>query len=116
MIKDIYAVATGVFTGSSTVSKDVQALLGRMFFVLTVGDSSNKTVLYTPRSALRDVCGGAIDATEELVLVVPRNAEVRVSKLKIDEDEMYDKDMPDWAHLTCVVTYTTNLSTSNSHV
>ena len=68
--------------------------------MLTVGDSSNKTVLYTPRSALRDVCGGAIDATRELGLVVPKDAEVsevRVSKLKIGEDEMYDKDMPDWA-------------------
>ena len=97
MIKDIYAVATGSFTGSSTVRNDAQALVGRMFFVLTVGDSNNKTVLYTPRSALRDVCGGAIDATKELVLVVPKNAEVRVSKLKIGEDEMYDKDMPDWA-------------------
>ena len=51
MIKDIYAVATGSFTGSSTVRNDAQALLGRMFFVLTVGDSNNKTVLYTPRSA-----------------------------------------------------------------
>ena len=85
------------FTGSSTVSNDVQALLGKMFFVPTVGDNSNKTVLYTPSSALRDVCGGAIDATKELGLVVPKNVEVRVSKLKIGEDEMYDKDMPDWA-------------------
>ena len=31
MIKDIYAVAVGSFTGSSTVRKDVQALLGKMF-------------------------------------------------------------------------------------
>ena len=62
-----------------------------------MGDSSNKTVLYTPRSELRDVCGGAIDATRELVLAVPKGAEVRVSKLKIGEDEMYDKGMPDWA-------------------
>ena len=30
MIKDIYAVATGTFTGSSTVSDDVQALLGKI--------------------------------------------------------------------------------------
>ena len=97
MIKDIYAMATGIFTGSGTVRNDAQALLGRMFFVLTVGDNNNKTVLYTPGSALRDVCGGAIDATKELVLVVPKDAEVRVSKLKLGEDEMYDKDMPDWA-------------------
>ena len=65
--------------------------------MLTVGDNSDKTVLYTPRTALRDVCGGAIDATRELVLVVPKGAEVRVSKLRIGDDEMYDKDMPDWA-------------------
>ena len=97
MIKDIYAVAVGTFTGSGTVRDDVQALLGKMFFLLSVGDSSNKAVLYTPRTALRDVCGGAIDATRELVLVVPKGAEVRVSKLKIGEDEMYDRDMPDWA-------------------
>jgi hypothetical protein len=31
-IKDIYDVAVGSFTGSSTVRKDVQALLGKMFF------------------------------------------------------------------------------------
>ena len=36
VIKDIYAVAVGSFTGSSTVRGDVQALLGEMFFVLTV--------------------------------------------------------------------------------
>ena len=54
--------------------------------MVTVGDSNNKTVLYTPRSALRDVCGGAIDDTKELGLVVLKDAEVRVSKLKIGED------------------------------
>jgi hypothetical protein len=31
MIKDIYAVATGSFTGSSTVRNDAQALVGRIF-------------------------------------------------------------------------------------
>ena len=30
MIKDIYAVATGAFAGSSTVRDDAQALLGEM--------------------------------------------------------------------------------------
>ena len=89
IIKDIYAVAAGSFTGSSTVRDDVQALLGEMFFVMTVGDNSNKTVLYTPRTTLCDVCGGAIDATRELVLVVPKRAEVRISKLKIGDDGMY---------------------------
>ena len=68
-----------------------------MFFVLTVGDNSDKAVLYTLMTALRDVCGGAIDATRELVLVVPKGAEVRVSKLRIGDDEVYDKNMPDWA-------------------
>jgi hypothetical protein len=55
--------------------------------------------LYTPKTALRDVCGGAIDATRELVLVVPKGTEVRANKLRINigDDEMYDKDMPDWA-------------------
>ena len=31
MIKDIYAVAVGIFTGSGTVRNDAQALLGKMF-------------------------------------------------------------------------------------
>ena len=93
MTKDIYAVAVGTFIGSGTVRDDVQALLGKMSFVLAVGDSSNKTVLYTPKTALRDVCGGANDATRELLLVVPKGAEVRVSKLKIGDDEMYVRDM-----------------------
>ena len=43
MIKDIYDVAVGTFTGSGTIRDDVQALLGKMSFVLAVGDSSNKT-------------------------------------------------------------------------
>ena len=98
LIKNIYDVGCGNFAGPNVVANDASALLGKMFFTINVGCNEDMTVLYIIREAVRDVCGEIPDATKELVLVVPMDVQVYITKLTA-EDAVYDQEeAPEWAN------------------
>ena len=97
LIKIFYDVGCGTFAGPNVVANDASALLGKMFFTVNVGCNEDMTVLYTIREAVRNVCGVLPGTTKGLVLVVPMDMQVYISKLTADNAVYGQEEAPEWA-------------------
>jgi hypothetical protein len=97
-ISEIYAIATGTFTGSKLVSKKVNAWIGTVFFILQISTGCNSTtaVLFTPASSTKPALNVSTDYSSLLVMVIPESATVRISSRPVDAT-FYDDAAESWS-------------------